>query len=511
MATALSGGGRRIDLTGIADFDVGSARVRPALLEIRSGAEVHSVEPRVMQMLVALYRARGGPIAREELIELCWGGLAVSDDAINQCVSKLRRAVSSLTDVQVISVPRVGYRLTGVVPAAEPPTIAVLPFVNIGGNPDQDYFVEGMVDEIVAALTRVRTLLVISSESSSALKGKDWDERQAAARMGVRYVLKGSVRRSTTQVRLALKVVDTSRGVQIWSENFDFELKDVFELQDRIALEVAAVIEPSVHEAEVRRIARQPVENLGCYDLYLRAAPLRATCRKAEVAQALELLDRALLLDPDFAPALAQAAGCHSQFYENGWSDDQTWHRTQGLVLADRAIMYGADDAVVLAQVANALMDLEGNVARATALAERAIAINPGCARAWFIAGLARLLDHDGDAAVEYLETAARLDPISSLNDVIRAHIGVGRFLRGDYRGALATILPTSHRTARIHLTLAAIYGYLGMVPESQAEMKMFESRSPLPAEDLITIGIMREESRVLLLDGINRARSSAV
>ena len=196
---------------------------------------------------------------------------------------------------------------------------------------------------------------------------------------------------------------------------------------------------------------------------------MRATCRKAEVLQALDFLDRGVELDPDFAPALAQAAGCHSQIYENGWSENGDWHQSQGLILADCALMNGAEDAAVLAQVANALMDLEGSVARAMALADRAIAINPGCARAWFIGGLSRLLDHNGGGAIEHLETAARLDPISSLNDVIRAHIGVGVFLQRDFDGALSSIRATTHRTARIHLTLAALYGYLNM-PEIRKE-----------------------------------------
>ena len=212
MATALSGGARRIDLTCIADFDVGAGQVRPALLRISLGTHALSTEPRMMQMLVALHRARGVPVGREELIELCWGSLAVSDDAINQCVSKLRRAISNIPDVEIVSVPRLGYRLNGVVSATEPPAIAVLPFVNVGGEPDYDYFVEGMVDEIVAALTRVQTLLVISSKSSAAVKDKDWDEQQAAARMGARYILKGNVRRSISKIRIATKLVNKKAG-----------------------------------------------------------------------------------------------------------------------------------------------------------------------------------------------------------------------------------------------------------------------------------------------------------
>ena len=462
-----------------------------------------------MQVLLRLLDSDGRVVTRSELFDECWGGAIVGDDSLNRAIAKIRRIVSEVAPglFEIETIPRTGYRWTVVGSAGEPPTIAVFPFSNAGGDPGQEYFVEGMVDEIVAALTRIRALLVISSESSSALKGRDWSEQRAATRMGVRYVLKGSVRRSGSLVRIAAKLIDTSRSIQIWGERFDYELQDVFELQDRIALEVAAAIEPSVYEAEVRRAARQPVENLGCYDLYLRAAPLRATCRKAEVMQALELLDRALALDGGFAPALAQAAGCHSQMYENGWAEDPEAHKTQGLLLAERALTNGAEDASVLAQVANALMDLDGNVARARGLADRAIAINPGCARAWFISGLAHLLDHDADVAVEHFETAARLDPLSSLNDVIRAHIGVGRLLKGDYRGALDGIRGTTHRTVRIYLTLAAIYGYLDMPRESQEEIARFRCRSPLSPEDAIASGIPRNESRALLLEGIRLGR----
>jgi TolB-like protein len=500
------------DLSVRSDFRVGVMSISPSRRLVEGPHGSKNLEPLIMQVFLRLLDSEGRVVTREELFDECWGGTVVGDDSLNRAIAGVRRIATDLAPglFEIETIPRTGYRLTGAASAGEAPTIAVLPFSNLRGDPDQEYFVEGMADEIVTALTRVGTLLVISSESSSALKGKNWDERQAAARMGVRYILKGNVRRCGSQVRIAAKLVDTSRGIQIWSERFDYELKDVFEVQDRIALEVATAIEPSVHEAEVRRVARQPVESLGCYDLYLRAAPLRATCRKDEVLQALDLLDRALALDPNFAPALAQAAGCHSQIYENGWGEEQDWHRTQGLILADRALINGGEDAAVLAQVANALMDLEGNVARATALADRAIAINPGRARAWFISGLAHLLDHDGDVAVERLETAARLDPISSLNDVIRAHIGVGRFVQGDHHAALRAIRATTHRTPRIHLTLAAVYGYLNMPRESREEIARFQARSPLPAEDMIAIGIPHVKSRALLLEGIRLGREPA-
>jgi TolB-like protein len=500
------------DLAVRSDFRIGSMSVSPSRRLVEGPAGAASLEPLIMQVFLRLIDSEGRVVTRDELFDECWGGAPVGDDSLNRVIAGVRRIATEVGPglFEIETIPRTGYRLTGATAGGEPPTVAVLPFSNIGSDPDQDYFVEGMADEVVTALTRLRTLLVISSESSSALKGAGLDEQQAAARMGVRYILSGSVRRSAAQVRIAAKLIDTSEGVQVWGRRFDYELKDVFELQDRIALEVATAIEPSVSEAEVRRAARQPVENLGCYDLYLRAAPLRATCRQAEVVQALELLDRALAFDPDFAPALSQAAGCHSQIYENGWDDEGEWHRTQGLTLADRALMNGAEDASVLAQVANALMDLEGNVARAMALADRAVAINPGLARAWFISGLAHLLNYDGEVAVEHLEAAARLDPISPLNDVIRVHIGIGHFVSGDYSRALDTIRVTKHRTIRIHLSLAALYGYLHMPAESQQELDALTSRSPLCAEELIAIGFPHEASKSLLLKGLALAKRPA-
>src|SRR5206468_9808616 len=171
---------------------------------------------------------------------------------------------------------------------------------------------------------------------------------------------------------------------------------------------------------------------------------------------ALDLLERALALDADFAPALAQAAGCHSQIYTNGWGTNLEEHKRLGLALAEVAVRQAAEDASVLAQAANAIMDLGGDLGWAIALTDRAIATNPSCARAWFISGIAHLQAGNGDTAIEHLERAARLDPLSSANDIIKVHIGIGRILQGDYAAALSAMTSTTHRTVRIHLILAA-------------------------------------------------------
>lgn len=390
------------------------------------------------------------------------------------------------------------------------PSIAVLPFVNLSNEQDQDYFVEGMMDEIVTALTRIHSLFVIGAGSSLSLKGQGVGADEAARRLGVRYILEGSVRKAGQRVRISVKLTDASAGVQIWAERFEDTLDDIFALQDRIALSAAGVIEPTVQAAEARRSARRPLESLGCYDLYLRAAALRATLAKAEVLEALDLLNRALALEPDFPPALAQAAGCHSQVFFNRWTDDPEHHRRLGLQAAERAIKAGADDASVLAQTANALTELDNDYDRAAALIDRATALNPGSAYAWFISGVIRLYEARPDAAVEPFQTAARLDPISHLGDMARAHIAVCRVLQGDFPEAARLFRQTTYRTPRLHLALTGVLGQLGLIEEARRELALYEKSTSTPIEAMAKRSASDPQILAALLAGISRAQAKA-
>ena len=392
-------------------------------------------------------------------------------------------------------------------PLPDKPSIALLPFANLSRDVDQEYFVEGMMDEVVTALSRIRSIFVIASGSTLSLKGQSIDANEAASRFGVRYILDGSVRRSDTRVRIMVSLTDAATGAQIWSERFEDTLGDVFALQDRVALSVAGVIEPSIQSAEARRVARRPLESLGAYDLYLRAAPLRATLQKADVVQALDLLERAIALEPAFAPALAQSAGCHSQIYTNGWAEDRDAHRRDGLEMARRAVAAGADDAQVLAQTANAMMELDNDIDRAIALIARATSLNPGCAYAWLIGGIVHLVEGDGDAAVDHLERAARLDPLSHLGEIARAHIGLGRAAQGDYPAAVRLLRATTFRSARIHLVLAALYGHLGMFDASQDELALYAGSSQVPIETMINFSSRSPALRASVLEGIAKTR----
>jgi len=399
-------------------------------------------------------------------------------------------------------------------PLPNKPSLAVMPFSNMANVPDQDYFVEGMMDEIITALTRIRALFVIASSATLCMKGLGLSPQDAARRLGVRYILEGSVRRSSSRIRVSVKLTDAGNNVQVWAQGFDGNMEDVFALQDQVAISVAGVIEPSIHTAEQLRNARSPVENLGAYDLYLRAASLRATLRKPDVMQALELLDRATALDPDFAPALAHAAGCHSQMYLNSWGNDRDLHRQQGLLLAERAERAASDDASVLTAVANAVIDL-GHASdqyfdRATALIGRATTLNPGLAQAWFVSGMLKLLDGKGAGAIEDFERAARLDPISPLNGKARVHIGVGQFVQGNFEEALRNLLATSNRSPRVQLLLMTTYDRLGHSEQAREVLRSYEQETPVSAESLIDDMAARQpEMRQMVREALARVRQS--
>jgi len=416
---------------------------------------------------------------------------------------KIAATVAELLDQVAIASPEA-------LPLPDKPSLAVLPFLNLGNDEDQEYFAAGMTDEVVTALSRIHSLFVIASSATKSLKDQPVDPREVAQRLGVRYILEGSVRRANSKVRISVKLTDARGGAQIWAERFEDTLEDIFALQDRVALSVAGVIEPSVQAAELRRISRSTLENLGCYDLYLRAAHLRATLRVSEVTQALELLDRALTLEPDFAPALAQAAGCHSQLYFNRWTEDLDFHRSEGLDKAERAVRAGGDDAAVLAQVASALVELDHQIDRAMGLIERATTLNPGSAYAWFISGMLKLIDGKADDAVSHLQRAARLDPISRLNEIARAHIGVGKALLGNFDEALQIFRAITYRTPRVQLFIPYVCAELGLWTEARKELRLYEQLTEITPEVMFAKMPVRAETRVPVLEAIAKVRNSA-
>ena len=394
--------------------------MHPATLEVLGDEGREVLEPRVMQVLVALGRSAGEVVSHDALNALCWGGRIVGEDALSRCISRLRRLSDAFGGFAIETVPRVGYRLSGTPaelasPTAAPsskPSIAVLPFANLSDEPGQDYFVDGMVEEIATALTRVRSLFVIAGGSGLSLKGQGLTPQEAGRRLGVRYLLDGSVRRAAERVRISVNLIDAVDGVQLWADRFDGALTDIFSLQDDVALSAAARIEPRVQAAEVRRVQTKPAAHLDAYDIYLHAMALLRGVSRERIRQAQLLFEQCLALDPRNARALVSCAESLGLVVANGWTADEDRLRALARQHIQAALALAPDDAEVLALAAAALMNLQEDLPTARALADQALAVNPGYVLGWLVSGWLRAFS-EPDIAVEHFEHCLRLDPLS--------------------------------------------------------------------------------------------------
>ena len=310
--------------------------------------------------------------------------------------------------------PLAGEGRVGAAPALalpDKPSIAVLPFQNISGDPEQEYFADGMVEEIITALSRIRWLFVIARNSSFTYKGQAVDVKRVGRELGVRYVLEGSVRRGGGRVRITAQLIEAETGAHLWADRFDGSLEDVFELQDRVAISVAGVIEPALQAAEARRSADRPTDDLTAYDLYLRALPKFASLARDSVQEAIDLLDRAIARDPGYSPALGLAAMCTQQFHMNGWTDSSDAIRNQGLDYARRALRAAENDPFVLTSAALVLDYYGEDIEAAISLMDRSLAANPSSAYGWLFSGVLRLFAGQLDVAIEHVERSMRLNP----------------------------------------------------------------------------------------------------
>jgi TolB-like protein len=419
-----------IDLAHEAAFALGAVEVRPAIREVVSGERRETLEPRIMQVLVALARQRGEMVSRDDLIQSCWGGRIVGEDSISRCISGLRRLAEQVGGFSVETVTRVGYRLNG---AADPiegsesltlapaskPSIAVMPFANLSGDPEQEYFVDGMVVEIITALSRFPSLFVIASGSTLTYRGAQAGRQRIARELGVRYLLEGSVRKVGERVRIAVQLIEANDDAQLWAERYDGTLEDVFALQDTVANAVASQIEPTIQVAEIRRANARPTKDLDAYDLYLRALPFLQRYDKDALNHGLDLLDQAITRDPEYALALAWAATFRGVRQVLGWSNNPDEDRRIALDHRARALRLAPDDPDVLPHVALAARwaGMDGAVAEAGA--ERALARNPGSAYAWLAIGFVHRYGGKPDAALTAFETSLRLDPRSAWRPII--------------------------------------------------------------------------------------------
>jgi adenylate cyclase len=309
----------------------------------------------------------------------------------------------------------------------------------MSGDPEQEYFADGMVEEIITALSRIRWLFVIARNSSFTFKGKPVDVKQVGRELGVRYVLEGSVRKAGDRVRVTAQLIETTEGSHLWADRFDGSLDEVFELQDMVAINVSSVIEPTLQAAEIRRSFDRPTADPTAYDLYLRAlAPIRSAEREKErYVQGLETLRRAIARDPGYGLALGH---CHLALDAAGWANDVAANQREGVELARRALTAAGDDPGVLAVVAYVLAYFGEDIAAAMALIDRSLELNPSFALGWGRSAWLRLWAGQPDVAIEHFGTSMRLNPCDRRAEPLLG-IGVGHFFARRFDQAEAALL----------------------------------------------------------------------
>jgi TolB-like protein/class 3 adenylate cyclase len=387
------------------------------------------------------------------------------------------------------------------------PSIAVLPFQNMSGDPEQEYFADGMVEEIITALSRIRWLFVIARNSSFSYKGQSVDVKRIGRELGVRYVLEGSVRKAGRRVRITGQLIDAVTGTHLWADRFDGSLEDIFELQDKVAISIAGVIEPMLEAAETRGSAERPTNDLTAYDLYLRALPLSGHAfEKDRIAQALDLLRQAIKRDARYGPALALAAMCHHVLDTNGWADDRETNRRMGVDLARQALRVGGDDPGVLARAAFVLARFGEDIDAAIALVDRSLVLNPSFAFGWASSGYIRLFAGQPDLSIEHFGTALRLSPRDRKASYLMG-LGMAQFMARRFEEASATLqlsLQELPSYANTHRFLAACYAQMGRLDEAREVVKRLRVITPSVMPNLTTY--WNREQRELYLDGLRLA-----
>ena len=361
------------------------------------------------------------------------------------------------------------------------PSIAVLPFDNMSGDPEQEHFADGVVESITAVLSRIRAFFVIARNSAFAYKGRPMNVREIGRELGVAYLLEGSVQRGGSRVRITVQLIETAGGAHLWAEKYDGTLDDIFDLQDRITERVAGALEPSIRLAEIERARRKRPQDLGAYDYTMRAMRHVWLLEKEEATRGLELLQRALEIDPDYPLALALTAWCWAQRSVYNWVDDIEVAKTQASKLADRAANHSTDDPLILA-VLGAVHTFARNYGVARVMLERAIALDPNAAWALSRLGWLDVYADRPDQARVHFEKALRLSPLDPMN--FNNHVGLAsaRQVEGDDNEAANMFLRALQERPNalwIHRNLAAALYGAGRFDEAHASRDVLLTAYP--------------------------------
>jgi TolB-like protein/Flp pilus assembly protein TadD len=496
--------------------------------ELRRGADRVTMQPQVFDVLEYLIRHRDRVVSKDDLLAAVWNGRIISDSGLTSRISAARTAIGDSGEAQrlIRTLPRKGIRFVGevreqesaagataiveqasqqaVAPApaaaaavsadsdpqrpgpnfvlAEKAALAVLPFTNMSGDPEQEYFADGIVEDILTALSRFRSFAVISRNSSFTYKGRSVDVKEVARELGVRYVLEGSIRRAADRVRITGQLIDAESGAHLWAGRYDGDLGDVFALQDRVTAEVAAAIEPRVLAAEIARATRKSTSTLAAYDYCLQARWHALTPTRQSLDTAMKLLRAAVEIDPAYAQAWMIMALCANFRYVMGDEDDRIAAIiSEGLKYAREAVACDRDDAEVLA-VAGHMTTMAGDHDAAVELLNRALVLNPHSNTVCVFSGWGRVCSGEFDAGVALLRASLVLDPLSPQAVIALGGIAAANFFQKRYDEAVVW----ARRAIARHPDLTVPYRFLaaalaqaGQLEEARATIAELLRRQP--------------------------------
>ena len=394
------------------------------------------------------------------------------DDIGEQSLKNITRPVR-VYRVRDASAVSNGPRTRATLPLPDKPSIAALPFANLSGDAEQEYFADGMVEEIITALARIRWLFVIARNSTFAYKGRAVDAKQIGRELGVRYLLEGSVRKGSSRVRITAQLIDATDGVHLWADRFEGSLEEVFELQDKVAISVAGVIEPTLRQAEIERARRKRPDSLDAYDLYLRALPHAFTAMPEDADKALTLLVKAIELEPDFAAAHAIIAWCHEQQYLRGGLHEET--RKAALRHARHAMATGSDNAVAVATAGFVIAAAGRDYETAVTAFDRSFALSGSSALAFGFSSIVRAWMGEDAIAVEHANRALRLSPFDPLIYLPYIGLAYAHFAAGRFEEAAAAAHLASQSNPRFSVPHMLHAAALGMLDRKEDAMTAVE------------------------------------
>jgi TolB-like protein/Tfp pilus assembly protein PilF len=504
-------------------FDTGSWEVDLARRELRRNGIAVPLGTRAFDIVEVLVQSAGELVTKDEIMRRVWSRAIVEESTLQVHISAIRQALGPDRGLLKTAFGR-GYRLTGswtvredsrpmaqadtepmlprpdlpsqpdVAPVTrerahadnaladgpalpDKPSLAVLPFQNLTGDAEQEYFVDGMVEEITTAIARLPWLFVIARNSAFTYKGKAVGVKQVAQELGVRYV-----RKAGNRVRITGQLIDTATDAHIWADRFDGALDDIFELQDQVGSGVAGAIEPKLRQSEIERASRKPIANLTAYDLYLRALAQSYCYTEEGLAEAVVLARQALTIDPSYAPAAAMVGLCRVLQRIQGWGALSEEDIREACRLARQALEAARDDADTIWQVAWTLFYLAGEAAMAAAALDRALALNPNAAHAWLMRGLIHAVRSQPEAAIEAIERARRLSPFDPYTFLYALYIALAHFAARRFEQAIEWADRALHEQPRMVATIRtkiAANAHLGRLDEARAELSRLLAIDP--------------------------------